>query len=112
MDMSKQCAALAKGLRANFTLNGNPVTYREVFSEVGLLPPIARRADQLCSLCFGYGLGVKFADEKRSTTGSRVSFDDATPNALRLLCFLDVLSELVYTAPSRDVTPLDELLYD
>jgi hypothetical protein len=29
-----------------------------------------------------------------------------------LLCIVDVVSELIYSAPTRDRTPLDELMYD
>lgn len=108
----KQCHRIAKMLKANFTLRDNTLTYNEVFSEVGMLPAMAKRAEQLSSLCLGYGLGISYEEEKRSMLGKRVIFDDVTPNVLRLVCLTDVLCELVYTAPSREKTPLDELLYD
>ena len=110
--LSKQCYVLAKTLKANFTLNGNPIPYTDVFAENGMFPAIAKRAEQLCSLCLGYGLGATFTNEEKSMLGVRLDFDEMTPDSLRLLCILDVLSELIYTAPSRNTTPLDELLYD
>ena len=108
----KQCYVLAKALKANFTLNGNPIPYKDVFAENGMFPAIAKRADQLCSLCLGYGLGASFANEEKSMLGVRLAFDEVTPDSLRLLCITDILNELIYTAPSRNTTPLDELLYD
>lgn len=111
-DVKKQLVSIAKTLRANFCLNGKMITPEEVFVETGLLPAIARRADQLSSLCMGYGIGVTFEDDQNTLLGVRVSFDDTTPNTLRLLCLSDVLCELIQTSPSRDVTPLDSLLSD
>ncbi len=99
-------------MNANFTLNSRQMTYTEVFADTGLLPAIARRADQLCSLCLGYGIGVTFDESDKSTLGVKVTFDDVTPNVLRLLCMTDVINELIEAGPSRESTPLDELMYD
>lgn len=110
--ISKNMAVIAGSLSAKFYLNDRFMGYDEVFSETGLLPAIARRADQLCSLCLGYGLGLSFTDAENALLGNRVSFDEVTPNALRLLCMTDVVSELIQGGPSRDYTPLDELMYD
>lgn len=112
MELTKQLCALAKKLNANFTFNDRPMSYQEVFVETGLLPAIARRADQLCSLCLGYGIGISFDEAEKSVLGVKVTFDDITPNILRLLCIADVISELIFSAPSREKTPLDELMYD
>ena len=110
--ISKALASIAASLNAKFYLNDRFVSYEEVFVETGLLPAIARRADQLCSLCLGYGIGVTFEDAENALLGSRVVFDEVTPNALRLLCMKDVVNELIQGGPSRDYTPLDELMYD
>jgi intracellular multiplication protein IcmS len=110
--IQQQLCALAKAMGANFSLNNKPITYEEVFSEVGLLPAITRRADQLCSLCLGYGLGATFEEVEKSLIGVRVTFDDVTPDVLRFLCIADVLSELIKHSPSLLDTPLDELMYD
>ncbi|MBA2652767.1 MAG: type IV secretion protein IcmS [Tatlockia sp.] len=111
-DIVKNLSLIAAALNAKFYLNDRFVGYDEVFSETGLLPAIARRADQLCSLCLGYGLGTTFDEAEGALLGTRVVFDEVTPNALRLLCMTDVLNELIQGGPSRDYTPLDELMYD
>lgn len=112
MDLGKKLCQLAKALNANFSLNDKQISYEEVFSEVGLLPAIARRADQLCSLCLGYGIGINFDEAESSLLGVKVTFDDVTPNVLRFLCITDVLLELIDSSPSLNSTPLDELMYD
>lgn len=112
IDISKGMAFIAGNMNAKFYLNDRFVSFDEVFSYTGLLPAIARRADQLCSLCLGYGLGVSFEEAENALLGTRVVFDDVTPNVLRLLCMTDVLNELIQGGPSRDYTPLDELMYD
>jgi intracellular multiplication protein IcmS len=112
MDITKSLGLIASSLRAKFYLNDRFLSFDEVFSPTGLLPAIARRADQLSSLCLGYGLGLSFEDAEDGLLGTRVLFDDVTPNALRLLCLTDVINELMQGGPSKDYTPLDELMYD
>lgn len=112
MELQKGLAAIAKGLGANFTLNDRPISYEEVFADTGLLPAMARRADQLCSLCLGYGIGITFAEAEKSVLGIKVTFDDVTPNILRYLCLTDVMCELIQAGKSTTKTPLDELMYD
>ncbi|KTD05930.1 protein IcmS [Legionella gratiana] len=111
-DISKCMVIIAKGLNAKFYLNDRFVSFEEVFADTGLLPAIAKRADQLCSLCLGYGLGASFDEAEGALLGLRVVFDEVTPNVLRLLCMTDVVNELIQGGPSRDYTPLDELMYD
>lgn len=112
IDIQKSLAMIAAAMNAKFYLNDRFVSFEEVFSDTGLLPAIARRADQLCSLCLGYGLGATFDEAENALLGTRVVFDEVTPNSLRLLCMTDVLNELIQGGPSRDYTPLDELMYD
>lgn len=112
MDLTKKLCALAKAMKLNFTLNSKPISFEDVFADTGLLPALARRADQLCSLCLGYGIGVSFDEAEKATLGVKVKFDEVTPDILRLLCICDVITELVNSAPSRDSIPLDELMYD
>jgi intracellular multiplication protein IcmS len=107
-----QICSVARMLRCNFTLRDQPISIEQAFTENGLLPAIMRRADQLCSFCLGYGLGVTFEESQGATLGVRVKFDDVTPNSLRLLCAADVIIELMQHAPSREITPLDDLMYD
>lgn len=112
VDIRKSMALIAANLNAKFYLNDRFISYDEVFSDTGLLPAIARRADILCSLCLGYGLGVTFDETEGALLNIRVIFDDVTPNALRILCMVDVVNELINGGPNRDYTPLDELMYD
>lgn len=112
VDMSLQLAKIARAMNARFSLNGRPMTIEEVFSPTGLLPAIARRADQLCSLCLGYGIGISFEEAEGTVLGVKVIFDDITPQVLRMLCVADVLQELVQNTPRGDMTPLDQLMYD
>lgn len=112
LDIEKALAHISAHMNAKFYLNDRFVSYDEVFSVTGLLPALARRADQLCSLCLGYGIGVSFEEREGALLGNAVIFDEVTPNALRLLCIVDVLNELVQGGPSSDYTPLDELMYD
>lgn len=111
-DLSKCMALIAKRMNAKFYLNDRFISFEEVFSNKGLLPAFARRADQLCSLCLGYGLGLSFIDAEGALLGTEVVFDDVTPNTLRLLCMTDVMNELIQGGPNRDYTALDELMYD
>lgn len=109
--LTDHMCAVAKVLNCHFTLEGNPIEYEKVFSDKGLLPAIMRRADQLCSFCLGYGLGVTFEDSQGAIRGEIVRMDDATPMSLRILCATDVLIELIQQGPSRESTPLDDLTY-
>jgi intracellular multiplication protein IcmS len=111
-DIKKSMSLIAAGMNAKFYLNDRFLSFDEVFSETGLLPAITRRADQLCSLCLGYGLGATFDEAENALLGLRVVFDEVTPNALRLLCMADVVHELIQGGPSKDYTPMDELMYD
>ena len=111
-ERSKQLIKLARSLEAHFTLNNQAISYEKIFSEDGLLPALTRRADQLASLCLGYGLGATFDEAPDTPLGVMVKFDDATPEVLRLLCITDVLNEIIKAAPARNKVALDELLYD
>jgi len=112
MDMTEQMVKISRAMNARFSLNGRPLTNEEVFAPTGLLPGLARRADQLSSLCLGYGIGATFEEAEGSVLGVKVIFDDITPNVLRLLCIVDVMNELINAAPRGDATPLDQLMYD
>lgn len=111
-NISTSMSLIAATLHAKFYLNDRFVSFDEVFSDKGLLPALTKRADQLCSLCLGYGLGATYDEAEEALLGIRVVFDEVTPNVLRLLCITDVVSELIQGGPSKDYTPLDELMYD
>lgn len=112
MDIGNKMIAVCKQMKAGFSLRGRPITPAEIFSDTGLLPGLAKRADQLSSLCFGYGLGASFEDVEQSLLGVKVSFDEFTPEVLRIFCLTDVLFELVKSSPTKDDVSLDELMYD
>ena len=112
MDVSELIAKIARTMNARFSLNGRPMTMEEVFAPTGLLPAITRRADQLSSLCLGYGIGATFEEAEGTVLGVRVIFDDITPNVLRVMCITDVLHELVQGTPRGEMTSLDQLMYD
>jgi len=111
-EMSTKLGNVAAILKGNYVLNDRPISLKEIFNETGLLPAIVRRADQLCSLCLGYGLGVTFDEAEDSLLGVRVVFDDVTPDILRYMCVIDVLNELIISSPSKNAVQLDELMYD
>lgn len=112
MDISKKLIAVGKKLNANFSLKGRTLSLTELFSETGLLPGLTKRADQLASLCLGYGLGATYEDAEDSLLGSKVIFDEFTPDVLRVFCITDVLMELIKSSYSPDDVSLDELMYD
>jgi intracellular multiplication protein IcmS len=112
MELQEGLTRIAKKLDVNFTLNGRSMSYPEVFSDLGLLPALAKRADQLCALCLGYGIGVTFVEAEGSRLGIKSVFDEDTPAVLRYLCITDVLYDLIRTAPSPKQVSLDELMYD
>lgn len=111
-DVPSHMIKVARAMGGRYSLNGRPMTMDEVFALNGLLPGIARRADQLCSLCLGYGIGVTFEEEEGAVLGVKVVFDDITPHVLRVLCMVDVLNELMRGTPKGDMTAMDQLLYD
>lgn len=111
-DITQQMIKVARLMNARFSLNGRPLTTEEVFSPTGLLPGMARRADQLSSLCLGYGIGVTFEEAEGSVLGVKVIFDDISPNALRILCLIDVLNELMKGTGKGEMASLDQLMYD
>lgn len=112
MTISAKMAAVAKSMGKFYTLKGRQLNIDEVFSDTGLMPGLARRADQIASLCFGYGLGATFEDEEQSLLGQRVIFDSFTPDALRVFCILDSLMEIIRGNDNGGVVSMDELMYD
>ncbi len=112
MELNNQLTKIADTLGAKFNLNNKPISHAQVFADTGLLPAIARRADQLCSLCFGYGIGVSFEESEKSILGVRVVFDETTPTVLRLMCIADALNEIIQNSSDPNSTALDELMYD
>jgi intracellular multiplication protein IcmS len=99
-------------MNAKFTMAGKVLSAEEVFAETGFLPALAKRADQLCLLCMGYGIGVSFVDADSSILGIKVQFDEVTPDILRLIFLYDVIAQIVKAAPDKNQVSLDDLMYD
>jgi len=112
MDIGKQLALIATEMGISFTTNSKPMAVDDVFSNTGFLPAIIRRADQLCSFCLGYGLGISFDEAPEARLGVYVKFDNAVPNMLRVMCATEILYELMESSPNRPVVALDDLMYD
>lgn len=112
MDITNNLCGLAKTLNVKFVFCGKPISFEDIFSQTGLLPPIAQRADRICSLCLGYGIGATFVEAEKSLLGVKVQFDDITPDILRVIFIYDVLLEIVKNTVSQDQISLDELMYD
>lgn len=108
----KKIVLIAKSVNCSFTLKNEPIEVEKAFDSTGILPAIMRRADQLCSFCMGYGLGVTFERADNSILGVAVNFDDKVAISLRLLCITDVILEIVHASASNQVVSLDSLLDD
>lgn len=113
MEIKEFCMAWAKKDKIEFIRKNVSVTSEDVFSHRGLMPAIAKRADKICTLVFGYGLGVKYKKYEASTLGEEVIFVDGAPKIVQLHCVLYVLDQL-FTSSRDDLGRLvvDELLYD
>ena len=95
-----------------FTLRGNPVTPEEIFSALGLLPAMAKRADQIATLCFGYGIGVDLPKQDKTTLGYTVTLRPTASPFILVLCVFDVLEEIAKHAVKKNQIAMDELLYE
>ncbi len=112
MEIEKQLCAVADILGCKFVFKGEPIVAEKVFSAKSFLPAIMRRADQLCSFCMGYGLGLNFERSTDAVAGVTVEFDEVTPLALRLLCATDVLVELIQQSATPNQVTVDDLAND
>jgi intracellular multiplication protein IcmS len=109
-NISEMLVAISKELNARFYLLGKMVSPEEVFGPQGLLPAFAKRAEDRCMFCIGYGLGMTIKDSEQGMLNAEVIFDEATPTGLRLAFITDVLCEMIDSSPTSDYTALDELL--
>ncbi len=105
-----QIIAIAKAMNCKYTVKNEEITTEKAFGVLGLLPALMRRADQLCSFCMGYGLGVTFERADGSMLGVSVQFDNKIPISLRLLCFTDVILEIIHASSSSQIVSLDSLM--
>ena len=94
-----------------FKLKGASISYEEVFSEKGLLPGIVKKANQMALLCAGVDLGATFAEEKESTLGKSVSFENDRLSLAAMLFIKDQIVEMSKMGDGLSIS-LDDLLYD
>ena len=87
------------------------MTYEEVFSIYGLMPAIAKRADQLAYLCFDHGIDITISDYRKSKLGKTVALEKTNTPLIRLICLADVLCELAKSNKNGKIN-LDELVID
>lgn len=107
----EQCITLSKAMNWHFWLKDKSLTLEEVFSPMGLLPGIARRADQMALLCIGSSIGAEITEHKESTLGKKVTFPDEEISPQGMLFILDQILELGKTSDGETIS-LDDLLYD
>lgn len=112
MTLAESLVRLAHYLNKSFTFKGEPIHYQDVFSPTGLLPGLARRAEQVANLCQGGdSLGARYQDDESALLGMSVSFDQQLSDQVRLFYFLDTLLELIDMSPDPNTIALDELMY-
>ena len=111
-EFKKYLVKVFKAEDVRYMLKGRELGLEEIFSDTGLMPAIAKRADQLSSLCLGYGIGASYKDKEASMLGTEVSFDETTPPVVRLLMIYDIMQEIGKGVSSDKKITLDELLYD
>lgn len=114
MNLTNFLAAFFKQQGFKFKLYDSYLSDEELFSDDGVMVAVVKQADRLCDICFGYGLGVNFEEDSEAILGLRQSFDDGTPDILRLIFIYEAILELVSTKPSEDGLTeviLDDVLY-
>lgn len=102
---------LTKKQSITYTLRSKVIEPEEVFSATGLMPALVKRADQLCSLCFGVSSGATYADEKDAMLGTKLVLKSNQLPMGFYFCFADTLLEVTGSAKNTRVN-MDELLYD
>lgn len=111
-DLQDQLVIVANSMGCRFFLKGDPIETKKVFSPLGLLPSVIKRADQLCSFCLGSGLGATFERAEGSMLGVTLTLNSEVSTVLRLLCATDILAELVQGSPSIKAISVDNLAAD
>lgn len=109
-DVLKVCNKISKKRDVTYVLKSKEIEHEKVFSTIGLLPSIMKRADQLSLLLFGKKTGVKFKDNDKAMLGVEVDIVPCT-QLTALLCVADVVSELIKRGGGKRIA-VDELLYD
>jgi len=112
--MNRAPAILIKffeSLKIEFVFNEKTIAISQVFASDGLLPAIAKRADELALASLGYNLGTVFT-ESEGMLGNRVSFDESTPSSARLMFLHNVVAEIIASSDDPKRVSLDALIED
>ena len=112
LNMTKFCGDVSAEIGVTYVLRSQDLMYEEAFSDRGLLPAVAQRANMLAKAMYGSDIGVEFLEDAGGTLGKKVVFSQVDNVFLRLMCVIDVLSELAQSADAKGKVSLDELLYD
>lgn len=107
MNLTNFLAAFFKQQGFRFKLYDSYVSDEELFADDGLMVALVKQADRLCNVCYGYGLGVHFSEDSDAILGIRQSFDEETPEILRIMFIYEAVVELC-----KDAKPNDEGLVD
>lgn len=99
-----------EALNTGFKLENKPIDCETVLENPVLFSSIMKRADQLCSFCLGTNLNMQF--NKDSNHNITVEFNEQSSYALILLCAIEIIIEMIETAPDTNNVNLDDLLYD
>ncbi|NCX93212.1 MAG: hypothetical protein EBX40_00855 [Gammaproteobacteria bacterium] len=94
---------MAERHKKKFTYNGKPVPVEDVFSPLGALPLLVKRANLLCDFLFGEPLKVHFRDDPQALTHERVEILHEQHTFTLVMLLYDVLEELVVNAGTGDV---------
>ena len=107
----QQCVAVSKQIGWKFRLKGQQIAPEEVFAANGLLPGIAKRANQVAMLCIGSTIGAEISALKESTLGKTVSFPNDEITADNMLFIIDQIYEMGRAGDGVTIS-LDDLMYD
>lgn len=97
-------------LNVHFKLNNKSLTSKNIVNNKTLVASIIKRADQLCSFCLNTSLNINF--NKKEDSDIDLEFNDNTSHTLIMLCAIEIIIEIIETAPDTNNVNLDDLLYD
>lgn len=108
---TEQLVAIANHMQWRFKLKGDNITPEEVFAHNGLLPGIAKKANQMALLCAGADIGAQISEDKNSTLGKTVTFEKEQLSLPAILFIFDQIMEMSKLGDGLAIS-LDDLLYD
>ena len=101
-----------KVFKVKYTLNDKTKAMKK-FSRFRLFAGnVPQRADQLASLCLRYGIGATYDEAEQRSLGVRVKSMISPLMSCVCPVLVDVIYQLIESAPAGGNVPLDELMYD